>query len=87
MRPEVRPIGLRPRWAAAIIVVCYLIAGTIDGAVERSIELERLENSSRPATPRECAKARPGLGRPDWVVSHQHRSGEPWMRRTCAWRG
>ena len=87
MRPEVKPIGVPPSVAALVIVLCVLITSTIDGAVAESIEFERLENSSRPATMEECARARRYLGRPSWVVSRQHRSAEPWLARTCAWRG
>ena len=45
-----------------------------------------LENSAQPATPDECQRARPGLGRPYFTVSHQQRTNEPWHHRTCYFR-
>lgn len=76
---------IRPWKVFVFLGLCYLIAGTIDHAAAQVSHLMRLENSALPAGASECARAALGRGRPDWTVSHQHRSREPWLRRTCAW--
>lgn len=44
-----------------------------------------LHNAMQPADLSECQRAAPERGRPDWTISRQQRSNEPWFRRTCGW--
>ena len=78
---------IRPRTAVLILIVLYLIVGTIDHVAARTTWFLLLENSSRPATLGECQRRHPSMGRPQATISYQQRSGEPWHHRTCAWSG
>ena len=77
---------MRPRTAAIILIVLYLIVGTIDYAAAKVSHLMLLEISSLPASMEECLRARPDLGRPAHVVSLQNGTLTPWHRRTCIYQ-
>lgn len=76
---------MKPRTVAIILIVLYLIAGTIDYAAAKVSHLMLLEISSFPASMEECLRARPDLGRPSGVVSFQNGSDAPWHHRRCTY--
>ena len=76
---------MSPRTAAIILVVLYLIVGTIDYAAAKVSHLMLLEVSSFPASMEECERARPDLGRPAHVVSFQNAT-PVWHHRTCIYQ-
>lgn len=69
------------------LILCYIIVGTIDHAAARASHLMLLENSALPVSGDECERAAPSRGRPDWTVSKQQRTGDPYHHRFCAWNG
>lgn len=77
---------IRPSTAMLVIFGCYVLAGTLDYEAAKADAWILLENSAKPASLDECQRAAPERPRPDWSVSRQQRTGDPWHHRMCGWR-
>ena len=86
-------IGLHRAFGfAGFLLLMVMEVGNVDYAEALNQEAEEkvarvhrvlLETSAHPASLDECQRANPSLPRPDGAVSQQHRTLEPWQRRTC----